>query len=181
MRRKIILFLLFCVVITLHAPPALADLVLSYDIPDALLDYTVSNKRLLVQESSDSDLILKLVDNESYVTLDNARVDGGDNFNLMVDLTMTQLGINNWSAAGTLKFTDTATGTNAVEAVVQSYSVSIAGGYLEIKGYLGDLNPSAILVNRGDPWVFAGNFDGRAVTGMNPNAIGLSLFEDSEI
>ena len=61
MRRKIILFLLFCVVITLHAPPALADLVLSYDIPDALLDYTVSNKRLLVQESSDSDLTMSLM------------------------------------------------------------------------------------------------------------------------
>jgi len=155
--RRTILLAIACVFV---ATPALAGLVVTYDMSAATLNFTVADSKLKVTEGVLSNLTLTYIDDQTFATLDSVAVTGGANFNLLVDLTMTQLGPNNWSAAGTLGFTDLNTANNAVEAAVQSYSVSIAGGYLEIKGYLQNLGAnSSILVNRGDPWVFVGNAD----------------------
>ena len=141
----------------LVATPAMADMV-TYDMGQATLDYTRSSNRLLVQESTLSMLYLEL-DDPYGVALDNVAVVGGAYFNLVLDLQMTQLGPNNWLALGTFKFTDTTLATNAVEAGMVSTSIKADGTSLRIEGYLQDMNPPTILVNRGDPWVFAGNAD----------------------
>jgi hypothetical protein len=158
----------------------MADLVLTYDMNKALLNYTESTKKLVVTEDALSIMDVAKVDDVAFTTLDTARLDGGTDFNLLLDLTMARLGTNIWSAAGSLQFTDTNKSNYAVDGSVQSYSVQITGGSLEIKGNLGlHGTNTSILVNRGDPWVFAGSAgktpagsDGTAdqVTMYNPGA-----------
>ncbi len=151
--------LVLAIALCLSAAPAMADMV-TYDMGIATLDFTQATNNLLVQETSLSMLYLEF-DDLGGVALDNVAIIGGDNFNLTLDLTMNQLGINNWSASGSLKFTDTDATSNAVEAAVQSYSVKADGTSLQIVGSLSPQNPPpSILVNRGDPWVFVGNTDG---------------------
>ncbi len=163
MKEKLLIISL--VVLFLSVAPAMADLVLQYDMNKALLDFTASTKKLIVTEDAFSILDVAVVDNVAFSTLDTARVDNSkDNFDLRLELTMTQLGINNWSASGWLKFSDTDKSDYAVEATVQSYLVQITLNCFEIKGYLGDLGTNtSILVNRGDPWVFAGSAAGTPV------------------
>jgi hypothetical protein len=156
--RKTILLLVSIVILGFVTTPVMADLV-TYDMGQATLDYMRPFNRLLVQESVLSQLYLEL-DDPGGNALDNAAIIGGVNFDLVLDLTLTQLGTNNWSAAGTFRFTDTTLATAAVEAWVQSTSIKADGTSLQIAGSLGYLNPPSILVNRGDPWVFTGNADG---------------------
>lgn len=157
--RKTILLLVSIVILGLSAIPAMADMV-TYDMGQATLDYFRPTNRLLVRESALSTLYLEL-DDPYGVALDNVAVVGGINFGLALDLTMIDLpGDNNWSALGTLRFTDTDMSSAAVEAVVVSTSITADGTSLRIEGGLEDLNPPSILVNRGDPWVFTGNADG---------------------
>ena len=145
----------------LSATPVMADLVLTYEIDRATLTFTQTTNNLQVTETATSDLFVTKMNDVTFATLDDALVDGGANFNLLLDLILVdEPGANNWSATGSMKFTDTTTATYAVEAAVTSTSIAINGGELEIKGYLYDLAPNtSILVNRGDPWVFAGNGD----------------------
>jgi hypothetical protein len=147
---------LIAVVCACVATPALANL--TYDMGSASLRFTESTGQLLVRETNLSQLALEF-DTPGGVALDNAAITGGANFNLAVDLTLTQLAANLWTAAGTLTFTDTATGTNAIAASIASTSIVATGTSLEIRGALGPLTGTSILVNRGDPWVFAGNAD----------------------
>ena len=153
---------LLCIVVfmcMLIATPAMADIVLEYHMFSATLDFDGANK-LEVYQSPGSILEVFKNDDVALTTLDTARIIGGSNFDFMLDLTMIDLpGANNWSALGTLKFTDNDMSDNAVEAGVQSTSITLEGGTLEIKGVLMDLNPPSILVNRGDPWEFAGDFE----------------------
>jgi hypothetical protein len=178
-RKKILLFL--CFALYFGVTPAMADLVLQYDMNKALLDFTQATNKLIVKEDTPSILDVAVVDDVTFSTLDTARLNGGANFNLLLDLTMVdEPGDNNWSASGSLKFSDTDTSDYAVEATVQSYLVQISSGVLEIKANLGDLGTNtSILVNRGDPWVFAGSAEGMAagsdgtqdqVTMYNPEA-----------
>jgi len=143
------------------AVPAVADLVVPYDMTEAVLNFNELSKRLMVTESAGSNLLVTLEDDEVVgPAKDSAKVIGGENFDLVVDLTMKdEFGANNWSATGTLKFTDIVTSSYAVEADFQSTLVEIdKGGYLIIQGTLSDMAPnSSILVNRGDPWVYKGN------------------------
>ncbi len=141
-------------VLCLGAVPVTADLI--YDMGNATLDFTQSTSNLLVRESGLSQLYVEL-DDPAGAALDNVAIIGGANFDLAVDLTMVQLGVNTWSASGTLAFTDIATGTNAVEAMITGASVTSTGTSLEIRGAL---QGEPVLVNRGDPWVFVGNADG---------------------
>ena len=158
MKKRRLLVVICFAFLCLSAAPAMADLVLQYDMNKALLDFTVGDKKLVVTESASSVMDVAKTDNGTFSTLDTARVIGGANFDLLLDLTLTQLGANNWSASGSLQFSDTDTSDYAVEATVQSYLIQISGGSLEIKGYLGDLGTNkSILVNRGDPWEFVGN------------------------
>jgi len=146
------------------AVPAVADLVVPYDMTEAVFNFTKSSKQLLVTESTGSNLLVTLED-ELVIgpAKDSAKIVGGDNFDLVVDLTMkAEFGANNWSAAGTLKFTDTDTASYAVEADFHSTLVEIDNeGYLRIEGTLSDTTSNtSILVNRGDPWEYVGNAEG---------------------
>jgi len=159
LKRRILLLFICFAALCFSATPVMSDLVLTYEMGRATLTYTKASHNFQVAETSSSDLYVQVVDYVAFTTLDDAEVDGGTNFNLLLDLAMVdEAGANNWSATGTLKFTDTDTSDYAVEAAIQSYSVQIDSGYLEIKGYLSDLVPNtSILVNRGDPWVFGGS------------------------
>jgi hypothetical protein len=160
---KIMRRLIYILLVSLFfAAPAMADMV-TYDMGQAALVYTKATNKLVVQESSLSMLYLELDDDFGVAKDDVAIKDGA--FDLLLDLTMTQLGTNNWSASGTLTFTDTTTATNAVEAFVKSTSITTDGTSLRIDGNLRDLNPPSILVNRGDPWVFAGTADSGGADG----------------
>ena len=157
------LLILSLVVMCLAAAPAMADLVLKYDLSAAQLTYTSDTKQLSVTETIYSDLEVRQSDNTTLAVLDNAKISGYNNFDFLLDLTLVdQAGIDNWSATGSLKFTDTSTANNAVEAAVQSYNIERAGSggvsYLVMQGYLVNLGSnSSILVNRDDPWVFVGD------------------------
>lgn len=158
--RRLILIVLLSVFVT---APAMADMV-TYDMGQAGLNYTSATKQLVVQESSLSMLYLEL-DDQFGVAKDDVAIVGGTNFDLLLNLTLTQLGTNNWSATGTLKFTDISTSNYAVEATVTSTSITADGTSLQIAGYLEDLTPPTIMVNRGDPWVFVGNSDSGGTDG----------------
>jgi hypothetical protein len=152
--KKMIFIAVACACV---ATPALADII-TYDMSNASLDYTVSTQRLLVQDTSVSLLSLEL-DAPGGIARDDALIfNMVANFDLAVDLTMTQLGPNIWSGTGALTFTDLATGSNAVEAAITTTSIVATGNSLEIRGALSPLAGTSILVNRGDPWTFAGSF-----------------------
>lgn len=155
--------ILFTMAFAFLATPAMADLVLKYDMDSALLTYTAASKKLVVTETLGSELQVRKADNVTFNVLDNAKITGGGNFDLMLDLQLVdEVGLNNWSGTGSLKFTDTTTATNAVEARVQTYNISkdvfFGSSYLLVQGSLSDWGAnSSILMNRGDPWVFTGN------------------------
>ncbi len=79
-------------------------------------------------------------------------------FDISLDLVMTQNGANDWSAAGTLALTDVDMGTNAIVAAFDSYSVGFFSGTLNI---VGALSGNPILVNResagAGTWTFEGD------------------------
>jgi hypothetical protein len=160
MKKRILIFSV--AVLCLSAMTARADVVLLYDMNKANLVYTSSTTTLKVTDTVSSILDVAQVDDETFATLDTARLNGGSNFNLELELVMTDLpGDNNWSGSGSLKFTDTDMSDNAVEATFNSYLVEISGGTLNIKGNLGVVSGnSSILVNRGNPWVFVGTNEG---------------------
>jgi hypothetical protein len=175
MSKKIFFLIHISIVVScLCAGPAKADMAaVTYDMGSATLDYSRSARRLLVQESSTSQLYLEL-DDPAGNALDNVIVSNllsnflglGNAFNLTLDLEMTPLGADNWSASGTFGFTDTDKSDYAVEADVQSTRITADGMLLKIEGCLQPLNPPTILVNRGDPWVFVGNAED---PGANPS------------
>jgi hypothetical protein len=139
--------------------PAAADAALvSFDLNSAKLDYVNSTKTLVVTENIGSDLLVRYEDGLNV--LDSAKIVGGGDFDLTFTLSMfDEPGAENWSAGGTLEFTDTNTTTNAVEGSFVSTNVEIffTGGVLEIQGLLSNNPPaSSILLNRGAPWVFVG-------------------------
>ena len=157
MKRKLLLAICLTSLCLISAP-ASADLVLTYHMDNAQLNYTAATKQLLVSETVGSQLQVRKENDVSLTILDNTQITGGADFDLALDLTLTDLpGLNNWSGTGTLKITDMTTTTNAVEAAVQIYNITAGGGLLLVQGYLCDLLPNtSILVNRGDPWVFVG-------------------------
>jgi hypothetical protein len=143
---------------------ARADLAVTFDLTDATLVYTAGiPKTLDVTESNASQFTVNLEDMATTTVLDRARIYGSSPspFDFLLAMNLTDLaGVDNWSAAGTLTFTDTDTSSNAVKADFTSSSIAIvngATGYLEIKGYLlTSSGKDAILINRGDPWKFMG-------------------------
>jgi hypothetical protein len=136
------------------APGAAAADVISFDMNSADLAYVDSTKKLTVSESAGADLLVR--QEEGAVTLDTAKIVGGGDFDLSFALDMVdEPGIDQWSATGTLTFTDTSTATDAVIGSFTSTAVGIAGLILEIQGTLHNDVPS-ILQNRGSPWVFVG-------------------------
>ncbi|MCX5674712.1 MAG: hypothetical protein NTX87_06865, partial [Planctomycetota bacterium] len=81
-------------------------------------------------------------------------------FNFTLTLDMTQNGPEMWSATGSLLVSDQTTATNAIEAHFRSTNILIKNGSgytLNIDGILSPLSGESILVNRGDPWRFAGD------------------------
>jgi hypothetical protein len=156
--KRIVLIAVACVFV---ATPALANLVVTYDLADAVLNFTQSTNTLKVTQTDDSDLRMKLIDDVSYATLDSALAGGGANFDFELVLKMVdEAGINNWSASGDLLFTDTDGGAGGVNAHVESDSITIADDYLTIAGHLSNIgaNPSILMTtNPGDPWKFHGN------------------------
>ena len=137
--------------------PAPAAFIVSFDLNSAKLDYVNTTKVLTVTENLGSDLLVRQED--GIDVLDSAKIVGGGDFNFTFTLDMLAgSGTDDWSASGTLKFTDTDKTSNAVSGDFTSSSVEIfpfAGGVLQIEGTLYDNTPS-ILQNRGNPWEFVG-------------------------
>ena len=158
MKKRTLLLTICFVALCLNAAPAMANLVATYDMSSAELSYDAATNKLTVYETAMSNLEVRQKDDTTMTTLDTATVVGGTKFNLLLDLTLVdQPGVNNWSGAGSFVFTDTSLASNAVEAAIQTYEIVRESGALIIRGYLSELLPNtSILVNRGDPWVFAG-------------------------
>ena len=138
----------------------MADLLVSFDMTDANLTYTAATNALTVDEISASDLRVYLKNTAlSPDVRDTAMITGGDNFDLLLSLTLTDLpGTDNWSGSGSLTFTDSNTNDDAVVANLETTSINIfagGGGILWITGDLTDVS-GGILQNRGDPWKFVG-------------------------
>jgi len=155
---------------------ARADLAVTFDLSSARLVYTAGPpKTLNVTETNASMFTVNLEDMSTTTVLDSAVIWGGSSgnpFDFLLAMNLTDLpGVDNWSAAGTLTFTDTVTTSNAVKADFTSSSIAIVGGaagHLEITGYLVTSSGNdAILINRGDPWKFMGD---AAFTPNTPDA-----------
>ena len=140
----------------LSPAPAAADLIVSFDLNSAKLDYVAGTGTgaLTVTQNVGSDILVRQED--GLDVLDSAKITDGA-FDFLFELTMAdETGDDNWSATGTLKFTDLDKNTDAVSGSFASTSVevlSVAGGVLQIEGVLSN---TPILQNRGDPWVFVG-------------------------
>jgi hypothetical protein len=166
-----------CLVAVLgFAAPALADPhpFIYFDLSNATLTYTAGDKMLQVTQSGYSAVQVELQDTSGgflqYAIVDNDKKPNNpvwiNEFNFLLAMKLTKNGPENWSATGTLAFTDTDMGTNAVEATFTSTSVRTYTGYageLEITGFLGlPTGRDSILVNRpeeGPTWTFAGEYD----------------------
>lgn len=130
--------------------------IVTFDLNSAKLVYTVGDKKLNVTENDGSDFLVRKEDGFGGV-IDTAKLTGGAEFDFLTALTLVDLaGANNWSASGTLSFTDKFA-SNAVEATFTSTSIENVDGDLEIRGILSVISGTTpLLVNRGDPWVFTG-------------------------
>jgi hypothetical protein len=179
------------VAIMLAVPAAAdADLQIAFDLFEATMSYTPSagGGTATITETADSRLDLTL--RQGFTKTDSARISGGDDFNFNLTLNLSDLpGANNWSATGTLNFTD----VNASDVVVATFTstdvftseVSTGARYnLTIKGYIQGNPVGDSILAGGSPWVFtgesnvpgAGNQDGDAnnktITVNNPDSWG---------
>jgi hypothetical protein len=156
--------LMFAVMFLAAAGLARADHIVTFELDEAVLTYTAAGSTLVITEETNAEFDVTLDDTVSGLTLDSARVTGGANYDFTMTLNLVnEPGVDNWSATGTVVFTDMNTATNAVEADFVSTSVSILGTsfpILELKGLLAtQTGNDSILVNRGDPWVYVGQSD----------------------
>ena len=137
--------------------PATAAFIVSFDLNSAKLEYVEATHKLTITENLGSDLLVR--EEDGIDVLDSAKIVGGGDFNFTFTLDLLAgSGTDDWSASGTLKFTDTDQTSDAVSGDFTSSSVEIfpfAGGVLQIEGTLYDNTPS-ILQNRGNPWEFIG-------------------------
>jgi hypothetical protein len=153
--KRLIFIAVLCAFV---ATPALADLVLTYDMSAAQLTYTTSaaGNTLVVTETSGSIIQVRKEDDVAGTIVDNTQIDGGD-FSLSLNLALFNLpGANNWSGTGSIVFTDTGS-SNVVEAAVKTTDIQlIAGSVLSIQGSLSDLGSNTSVLVGSDPWVFNG-------------------------
>jgi hypothetical protein len=148
-------------VIGLAANTASADpYVINFDLQQAQLSYTFNPNTLTATTISTSTLSLTLDDPMGNM-IDRARMVGSSMpFNFAMTLNLTRLGPENWSATGSLTWSDINTGSNAVGAAFKSTNIVIKNGAkstLNIDGLLSPLSGNTILVNRGNPWTFLGD------------------------
>ncbi|MDP6543157.1 MAG: PEP-CTERM sorting domain-containing protein [Phycisphaerae bacterium] len=157
----------------LSPAPAAADFI-SFDMGAAVLDYDVVTRdggtsaaltgTLIVSDTLGSNFQVRRHDDDSTV-LDTAEISGvsaGDNnFDLSFTLNLVkEAGTDQWSATGTLTFTDVNEATNAAEASFTSGNILIINGELWIDGLLSNNSPlTSILRNSTNPWVFVGEND----------------------
>jgi hypothetical protein len=137
---------------------ASADMVpaVSFDMSNARLAYTIADRGLLVGDTLASQLDMLLVEPDfPWGNLDSVRINNGgvDRFDLLLDMTLTRRGANDYAAAGTFKMADVS-GIEKVFANFRSTSVTLVGGILNIDGLLEGNSP--ILINAYSPWVFKG-------------------------
>jgi hypothetical protein len=126
----------------------------TFDMTAARLDYTLADRGLVISETSGSQLDMLLVNQTfPFNTLDSARIDGGDSFDLTLDINLTREAANMYSATGTFSLVDTV--EEKMFANFASTEVTLIGGELNIRGYLTGTSP--ILVNASSPWVFVGD------------------------
>lgn len=156
--------LMFAVMFLAAAGLAQAEPIVTFELDEANLTYTAATGGLLITEESNAEFDVTLDDTVSGLTLDSARIIAGSFFDFTMNLTLVnEAGPDNWSATGTVAFTDLNMATNAVEADFVATSVSIIGSafpILELKGLLtAQAGNDSILVNRGDPWVYVGQTD----------------------
>lgn len=154
---RLLLFAVVSAVLCLSPAPAAADLIVSFDLNSAKLDYDNGTNVLTITENLGSDILVRQED--GIDVLDTAKIVSGADFDFLFTLNMVdEAGTDQWSATGNLSFTDTDTGSNAVDGSFTSSSIVIypfGGGVLQIEGMLNDNAPS-ILENRGDPWIYVG-------------------------
>lgn len=137
--------------------PAAADMLVTFDLNSAKLNFDQSENELTITENIGSDILVRQEDGINV--LDSAKIVAG-NFEFLFTLDMANTGIDQWSATGNLAFTDTDNNINspAVTGNFASSSIVIypfGGGVLQIEGTLHNDSPS-ILQNGGNPWVFVG-------------------------
>jgi hypothetical protein len=129
----------------------------SFDMSGAKLVYTATSGRLLVSETLASQLDMLLVEPDfPWGSLDSVRINNsaGDRFDLQLDMTLTRLGVNDYSATGTFRMADVS-GIDKVFANFRSTSITLVAGTLNIDGFLKGNSP--ILINAHSPWVFEGD------------------------
>ena len=165
MRLKILAIATIAVAsMALTRTPVQGDTYVGFDLNAADLVYTVATKNLVVSESLGSDFIVRHENEDLTPQIrDTAKILGGADFDFLLDLTLVDGTPNDgkWTATGQMKFTDTATGTWAGIGDFTSTSITwdaLGGpGFFQVVGVLSTpTGQDAILINRGDPWVFAG-------------------------
>lgn len=140
---------------------ARADLIMSFDLGAATLDYASATRQVHIHESSASQFDLFLKDSSNFSTVDTSRLlsapNGSRTWSVDLNLQFSRLGANQYVAAGAFSVTD-ASGLVAMDAAFGSNRISITNGRLEIEGLLAGLTPGgSILTNKGTPWTFEGD------------------------
>ena len=189
--RSILSAAIACLV--LAAPHARADSYIQFGMNDPSCSYQSGNGEISFESQTDSSLTVQSRDATTHQVLDSTSLAvsglaGSFTMPLVANLTMTSGSPNNWSASGTLTFSDmngvvslgtfppSPAGPPALVANFQSTNVWLSGnatdGYQF--GITGVLTPQAgdtMLVNQGSPWVFTGNTAGVADADGNPMTV----------
>ena len=146
------------VVVSLVVASAGADVYVEYKVVNTTLDITAGiSPTLTITKNPFSDLMIW----HAYdgTILDAVKISGGDAFDVMFNIQLTDLpGDNNWSASGTLGMTDADLDGNVLVASFESTEIRIADGALRIDGKLQAVGGAtdSILKPDQDPWVFVG-------------------------
>ena len=143
----------------LSPAPAAADMLVSFDLNSAKLDFVEATGELTITENIGSDILVR--QENGIDVLDSAKIVGGGDFEFLFTLDMVdEAGADQWTATGNLAFTDTSNDINTPALTGDFTSTSVViypfgGGVLQIEGVVHNDSPS-ILQNGGNPWVFEG-------------------------
>jgi hypothetical protein len=162
--------------LVLAAPRAQASTSLQFGLSDPSYTYLSGANEIFIENQNlveaGSTMTVQTRDEATQAVQDSTGLAtyglNGYNDTFLADLTLTSNGPSDWSASGTLTFTDVNVAFPVQQALAANFqstrvwfSGSAAGGYQF--GITGLLTPQAggtMLVNRGSPWVFTGNTAG---------------------
>ena len=175
MLMKVLPAVVVCLLVG-FAPRAQATTCVQFGLSDPSYTYLSGAGEIFIENQNvvqaGSTMTVQTRDETTHAVLDSTSLAtfglGGYTDTFLADLALTSNGPNDWSASGTLTFTDTNVAWPVQQAMAANFQSTrlwfsgnaIAGYQFGITGVLTPQAGGTMLVNRDSPWVFTGNAAG---------------------